>query len=214
MTAAAPPGAARVWTRIGTDARRVSGDSLEDHSVRPPTVSRKQAASRPARPSAKGHRAPDKRTAILDGTARDHSRLTIGKLAKLADMSPDTLRFYEDEGILRPAHKTAAGYRLYGEEAVRRLGFIWHAQQCGMTLSEIRQLLEMRTDDRACCDDVRGLAAQKKLQLEQKIRTMQAMSKALSQLIDICTAGDRPLDDCPILAALESSIAKRDHTSR
>lgn len=133
--------------------------------------------------------------------------MTIGKLAKRADVSADTLRFYEDEGLLTPNKKSEAGYRLYGEDAVRRLDFIKHAQQCGMTLSEIRQLLELKANDRSCCSDVRGLAIQKKLQLEQKIKTMKAMSHALSELIEICTAGDRPLDDCPILAALESSMA-------
>ncbi|TAM96698.1 MAG: MerR family transcriptional regulator, partial [Rhodanobacteraceae bacterium] len=67
--------------------------------------------------------------------------MTIGKLAKLTEVSTDTLRFYEDESLLRPAGKTEAGYRLYGQDAVRRLDFIKHAQHCGMTLSEIRQLL-------------------------------------------------------------------------
>jgi len=64
--------------------------------------------------------------------------LTIGKLAKLAEVSTDTLRFYEDESLLMPAKKTEAGYRLYGDDAVRRLDFIKHAQHCGMTLLEIR----------------------------------------------------------------------------
>ena len=140
--------------------------------------------------------------------------MTIGKLAKRADVSADTLRFYEDEGLLMPAKKSGAGYRLYGEDAMRRLDFIKHAQQCGMTLSEIRQLLELKANDRACCSDVRGLAIQKKLQIEQKIKTMKAMSQALSNLIEICTAGDQPLDDCPILAALESSMANPPPDSR
>ena len=143
----------------------------------------------------------------MNGATQKRAGMTIGKLAKRADVSADTLRFYEDEGLLMPAKKSEAGYRLYGEDAVRRLDFIKHAQQCGMTLSEIRQLLELKANDRSCCSDVRGLAIQKKLQLEQKIKTMKAMSHALSELIEICTAGDQPLDDCPILAALESSMA-------
>jgi len=149
----------------------------------------------------------------LDEAAQESSWLTIGKLAKLAEISTDTLRFYEDESLLIPAGKTEAGYRLYGEGAVRRLDFIKHAQHCGMTLSEIRQLLELRADDSSCCSDVRSLAIRKKLQLEHKIKTMQVMSQALSELIDICTAEDRPLDNCPILTALESSIAKQNHDS-
>lgn len=163
----------------------------------------------PDRASAAKTHAPTRhaRSVPLDGAAPDSTMLTIGKLAKLTDVSPDTLRYYEDEKLLMPASKTEAGYRLYGHDAVRRLDFIRHAQHCGMTLSEIRQLLEMKADDSSCCSDVRSLAIRKKLQLEHKIKTMQAMSRALSKLIAICTAEDQPLDDCPILAALESSIA-------
>ncbi|HVB82097.1 MAG TPA: heavy metal-responsive transcriptional regulator [Candidatus Binataceae bacterium] len=140
--------------------------------------------------------------------------MTIGKLAKHAGVSTDTLRFYEDEGLLMPDKKSEAGYRLYAENAVRRLDFIKHAQQCGMTLSEIKQLLQLKASHNACCSDVRSLAIQKKLQIEQKIKTMEAMSRALTGLIEICTADEQPLDDCLILAALESSMAKQHRDPR
>lgn len=129
--------------------------------------------------------------------------LTIGKLAKAGDISPDALRYYEREGLLIPACKTEGGYRLYGEEAVRRVRFIRHAQACGFTLVEIRELLHLRQSEDACCDDVRSRAVEKKLQLAAKIRTMQAMSAALDRLIVECADGTQPVDDCPILAALE-----------
>lgn len=130
--------------------------------------------------------------------------LTIGKLAKAGDISPDALRYYEREGLLAPATKTDSGYRLYGEDAVRRVRFIQHAQACGFTLAEIRELLHLRQSDRACCDDVRSRAVEKKLQLAAKIRAMQAMSAALDVLIAECAGGAMPVDDCPILAALEA----------
>jgi len=177
--------------------------------VRTPSHPKKQRgpgvdqASPRKRRSVEPLRPPDR----LGEAVEERAAITIGKLAKLADVSTDTIRFYEDENLLMPASKTAAGYRLYGDDAVRRLEFIKHAQHCGMTLAEIRQLLELKADDSSCCSDVRGLAIRKKLQLEQQIRTMQAMSRALSELIAICTVGDRSLDDCPILAALESSLA-------
>lgn len=134
--------------------------------------------------------------------------MTIGKLAKRVGISTDAIRFYEDEGILLPAKKSEAGYRLYNQDAVRRVRFIKHAQQCGMTLSEIRRLLDLKSDDCSCCGDVRSLAIKKKSQLEERIKAMKAMSRALGELIDTCTAEDRPLDDCPILAALDSNLGK------
>ena len=86
---------------------------------------------------------------------------------------------------------------------MRRVRFIQHAQACGFKLAEIRELLHLRQTDRACCNDVRSRAIEKKLQLAAKIRVMQAMSAALDRLIAECADGTQPIDDCPILAALE-----------
>ena len=69
---------------------------------------------------------------------------TIGKLASLTSVSNDTLRYYEQEGLIEPAGKSPAGYRLYDTDSVRRIRFIKHAQHCGFTLAEIRDLLELR----------------------------------------------------------------------
>ncbi|SMF23114.1 heavy metal-responsive transcriptional regulator [Pseudogulbenkiania subflava] len=129
--------------------------------------------------------------------------LTIGKLAQAGDISVDALRYYEREGLIAPAAKTDSGYRLYEEDAVRRVRFIQHAQACGFTLTEIRELLHLRQSDRACCNDVRQRAIEKKLQLATKIRAMQVMSAALDRLIAECADGTQSVDDCPILAALE-----------
>lgn len=137
---------------------------------------------------------------------RANAMLTIGKVAKLADVSIDTIRYYERHGLLSPVQKSGTGYRLYNEEAVRRLHFIKHAQHCSLSLAEIRQLLDLKRQDDSCCEDVRRLVVQKKLQLEHKIKSLKAMSQALSELIAICVDDAKPLDECPILAALEASL--------
>jgi DNA-binding transcriptional MerR regulator len=129
--------------------------------------------------------------------------LTIGKIASLSNVTADTLRYYEREGLISPAAKSDGGYRLYDRDAVRRVRFIKEAQHCGFTLTEIRQLLALRASDAACCRDVRRVAVEKQLQLEAKIKAMRAMSKVLDRLIAACNKEGRSLDDCPILAALE-----------
>ncbi len=134
---------------------------------------------------------------------------TIGKLALQADVTTDTVRYYEKEGLLTPTSKTAAGYRLYDENSLRRLRFIRQGQQCGFSLLEIRELLTLRNSDEACCKDVKSVTIAKKLQLEHKIKALQVMSQALSELISICDNETRPLDECPILSALENSMAKQ-----
>jgi DNA-binding transcriptional MerR regulator len=128
---------------------------------------------------------------------------TIGKLASQTSVSNDTLRYYEQEGLIEPAGKSPSGYRLYDHASARRIRFIKHAQLCGFTLSEIRELLVLRVRDKACCGDVRTRAIEKKLQIENKIRAMKAMSKALDQLIAECANETQPIEECTIIAALE-----------
>jgi MerR family Zn(II)-responsive transcriptional regulator of zntA len=61
----------------------------------------------------------------------------------------------------------------------------------------------LRASNAACCRDIRRVALEKKLQLEAKIKAMRGMLKALDRLLAACSNGSRPVDDCPILAALE-----------
>lgn len=131
--------------------------------------------------------------------------LTIGKLATLAGVSTDTLRFYEREGLIAPSDKSAGGYRLYDADAMVRLRFIKQARDCGFTLTEIQQLLVLRHQNEACCGDVRQRAIEKKLQLEAKIRALSTMSKALDHLIADCANASHPINRCPILASLEQA---------
>ena len=135
--------------------------------------------------------------------------LTIGKLAAIADVRTDTLRYYEREQLLMPASKSDSGYRLYDGESVRRIRFIKQAQQCGFTLSEIGQLLALRHRQSARCGDVRKLAVEKKQQLEARIGRMKTMSKALDRLILDCAVPTRHVDECPILSALDRANGAR-----
>ena len=135
--------------------------------------------------------------------------LTIGKVAERAQVTADSIRFYEREGLIRPAGKSESGYRLYTEEAIRRIEFIKQAQECGFSLADIRELLELRSTDSACCDDIYRVSVEKKLQLERKIKALNAMSQALTRLIDMCSNDRKSLDECPILGALEAGLAKR-----
>jgi MerR family Zn(II)-responsive transcriptional regulator of zntA len=135
--------------------------------------------------------------------------LKIGKLAALAEVSIDTLRYYEREKLIEPADRSESGYRLYDKDSARRVHFIKQAQHCGFTLAEIRELLVLRSRDAACCGDVRKRAIEKKLQLEHKIRAMKTMSKALDHLIADCANEAHPVEECTILAALDQAEVTR-----
>ena len=141
-------------------------------------------------------------------SASASKHLTVGKLAAMAEVSANAVRFYEREGLMEVPAKTESGYRLYGQEAVHRLRFIKQAQRAGFTLSEVQALLQLRNEVSSCCDDVRSKVVEKKLALEARIKDMKAMSKALDQLIADCSNGARPVEDCSILASLAGSTTR------
>ena len=140
--------------------------------------------------------------------------LTIGKVAERSQVTADSIRFYEREGLIKPAKKSQSGYRLYTEESIRRIEFIKQAQQCGFSLADIRELLELRSTDKACCDDIYRVSVEKKLQLEHKIKALNTMSQALTRLIDMCSHDRKSLDECPILGALEAGVARQNGKPR
>jgi MerR HTH family regulatory protein len=70
-------------------------------------------------------------------------RLKIGELARLSDLSIKTIRYYERRGLLAQPPRTEGGYRLYGPEEVARLRFVRRAKLLGLTLEEIRELVEL-----------------------------------------------------------------------
>jgi MerR family Zn(II)-responsive transcriptional regulator of zntA len=72
--------------------------------------------------------------------------LRIAELARRTGFSTATLRYYEDEGLLQPVRRTDAGYRVYDDEAVQRVGFIQRAKALGLTLREIQQLTSEPAD--------------------------------------------------------------------
>ena len=71
-----------------------------------------------------------------------NKRLTIGRLAKSTGVSPKTIRYYEEVGILPPPERSDSHYRLYSETDVRRLELIRRARVLDMALPEVRELVE------------------------------------------------------------------------
>lgn len=136
--------------------------------------------------------------------------LTIGKLAGQTNVSNDTLRYYEVEGLIRPAGKSPAGYRLYDHSATQRVHFIKRAQQCGFTLAEIRDLLDIRSRDNTCCGDVRARAVEKKRQIECRIQALREISLMLERMVSQCLDQNRSVADCPIIATLEGDHDLKD----
>ena len=128
--------------------------------------------------------------------------LTSSDVAKQGGVNLETIRYYERRGLLPKPPRTAAGYRAFDAEAVRRIRFIKQAQALGFTLKEVRELLRLRVDPRRSCSDVRARAEAKLADIEEKIRSLHAMKKTLARFIAACS-GRGPVSGCPILEALD-----------
>jgi Hg(II)-responsive transcriptional regulator len=129
--------------------------------------------------------------------------MKIGEVAERGGVNLQTIRYYEREGLLPSPPRMASGYRLFTFATVRRVRFIKRAQQLGFTLSEIRELLNLRVSDGRSSSEVRSIAEAKIADIDQKIRALQAVKQALTRLTDKCS-GYGLATECPILEGLDS----------
>ncbi len=129
--------------------------------------------------------------------------MKIGAVATRADVNIQTVRYYERRGLLAKPPRTESNYRLYSEDSVRRVRFVKRAQQLGFTLKEIKDLLALRLKPTSRSSAVKERATAKIVDIEEKVRTLQRMKRALTKLTAACD-GCGSTSECPILEALES----------
>ncbi len=129
---------------------------------------------------------------------------TIGQLAARTDVSVETIRYYERVGLMQQPQRPDSGYRHYPEDARRRLAFIRKAKALGFTLNEILQLLALTTGSESACGNVKETATASIRRIEEQIRALSQMRRALGKLVAECLNGG-PNGDCPIIQALEEA---------
>jgi MerR family mercuric resistance operon transcriptional regulator len=129
--------------------------------------------------------------------------LTIGELARAADVGVETIRFYEREGLIAEPPRLRSGYRQYPLDTVRRVRFIRRAKELGFTLKEIGELLSLRVASGTTCANVRSMGRDKIRDIEGKIAELHKMKAALEHLVRACR-GKGPISECPILDALDA----------
>ncbi len=133
-----------------------------------------------------------------------HTTLTIGHLAKAAEVNVETIRYYQRVGLLVEPVKPLTGFRVYPDETINRIRFIKRAQKLGFSLRDIAHLLELGEGH---CDDVREQAEVKLTQIETQIKDLQSMRKTLKKLITECNT-DNESGRCPIVQSLTESTSK------
>jgi len=130
-----------------------------------------------------------------------HAPMKIGELSKLGGVSIDTIRYYEQRGLIPAAARSASGYRQYVSGDVARLRFIVQSKELGFTLEEIAQLLALRADNRSCAE-VRAVAEAKAAEIDGRIQMLARMRSTLITLAEQCEQSSEA-DPCPILKSLE-----------
>src|SRR5687768_7323037 len=129
--------------------------------------------------------------------------LTIGEVAEQAKVHIETLRYYERQGLVARPPRSLSNYRLYPQDAVRRVQFIKRAQELGFSLKGIKELLSLRAAPEAECGEIRAHAEAKIKDIEEKVSALMAMKSALSKLVTECSR-EGPLTECPILESLDT----------
>ncbi|PNU20504.1 heavy metal-responsive transcriptional regulator [Geothermobacter hydrogeniphilus] len=135
-------------------------------------------------------------------------QLTIGQLAHQSGVGVETIKFYQRRGLVEQPPRPASGFRKYPPEAVRQVRFIRRAKELGFSLQEIGELLDLRMTAGIGCGAIRERAEAKLADIRQKRRDLERMEAVLKQLTASCR-GQGPLNDCPILGALDDEETNR-----
>ena len=130
--------------------------------------------------------------------------LTIGSLGKKTGTKVQTVRYYEQIGLMPEPGRTEGGQRRYGEAEVDRLSFIRHARQLGFSLEAIRELLDLSDNPDRSCHEADSIARRQLKQVELRMDRLKALRTELKRMIQECSGGNTA--DCKVLEVL------RDHS--
>ena len=130
-------------------------------------------------------------------------KLTIGKLAKQAEVTVETIRYYQRIGLLNEPTKSQGSYRHYPPDAIGRIRFIKRAQQAGFTLKEIAELLSF---DGTHCAEVRKIAELKCQQIDAQIKDLTTLRSVLDSLVNRCQT-NTSTEHCSLIDALTNETA-------
>lgn len=135
--------------------------------------------------------------------AKVESSMTIGRLAALTAVHFETIRYYQQIGLMPTPPRPPGSVRRYGQDAAQRLRFIKRAQGLGFSLDEVKLLLGLSVGKH--CAETRALAEQKMRLVEEKIANLRSIKTALAKLMDSCGTGKKGRG-CPIIESLSRNV--------
>lgn len=130
----------------------------------------------------------------------DGKLFNIGQASKSSGISTKMIRHYEEVGLLGAAKRSQSGYRIFNENDLHLLIFVRHARDLGFSIKKIQDLLSLWLNKDRASEQVKEIAMQHMVDLDNKIRALQSMKEELFDLTKPCHGNSRP--NCPILEKL------------
>jgi len=132
---------------------------------------------------------------------------TIGQLAKAAGAKTVTIRYYEQQGLLRSPERSPGGYRIYRSKDLRRLLFILRCRHFGFGLDSVRELLQLADQHHASCAEVDAKVVRHLEEVQARLGELRALEAELQRL-SRCCAGGGIIKDCRIIESLSQEISR------
>jgi len=146
------------------------------------------------------------------------SNLRIGQLARAAGFTEKTLRFYDEIGLLKPSGRSTSGYRLYDEQAIERLRFVRKAKGLGLSLNDMRMILEIGDEGRVPCGHVVSVVDRELERIDGQLRQLRSLRRDLVTLReclgDEIASGRAKPGYCEHLVKAPASLTRRDSRKR
>lgn len=126
---------------------------------------------------------------------------SIGHVAKTTGLKIPTIRFYEQEGLLRAPARLPNGRRVYSDTDIRRLIFIRHSRDLGFELEDVKSMLELADRPELSCEDADEIARRHLMSVEQRISQLLLLKTELSRIARACSGGGSA-GECRVIEAL------------
>ncbi|MBB3446264.1 MULTISPECIES: helix-turn-helix domain-containing protein [unclassified Rhizobium] len=127
-------------------------------------------------------------------------KITIGEAARQSGVKVPTIRYYEGIGLLSAPSRSEGNQRSYEPSDLNRLAFIRHARELGFEIEAIRTLLQLQDDPHQPCASADAIAKARLIEVEQRIRSLNALKAELEQMVEGC--GHGRVDQCRVIEVL------------
>jgi len=134
----------------------------------------------------------------------------IGQLAERTRCKVQTIRYYENIGLMPKPLRTQGNQRRYGARHLERLAFIRHSRELGFSLVAIRELLDLTDDPERSCAAADSIARRQLQQVESRIGRLQTLKRELKRMIVHCRGGK--IAECRVIEVLaDHDLCESDH---